>query len=1442
MSDDMRSQAELRLDVVSNLDKAINDLAKFNEQAGFADKATESLERQLAKAREQLDGVSQTARNGSSSLKGYADGFDALLGKLNKFSAAQRRLAQEGAVANPLAGVDRSGIQALPNEQLQQYKTTMDAANFNPQSEIIAEINRRNEAAKEAAQADSDWAEAERRLHAVQLQRAEADAAEANRQQEAGAQVRARAAAERDLAAAQHQAEIGGRNYLNLSTAYDQQFAQRSAASAQFAAQLRAQMQAEQEATQVSTSSAYSLLNISFTLGAVTAGFTAADVAAVKTAANFEASFAQVRRTADLSGDAAEHFKQELIGLSTSTPETFETVAGIAALGGQLNISAASLLNFTKATAEFSATSDVTSDAAGTALGRLGQLLPDVDGQYENLASSVLKVGVNSVATESQIISIATQIAGIGRNANLSTSDVVGLSGAIASVGVQPELARGTVTRLFTQIQTAVSSGGESLDAFAQLSGQSADQFAASWKNAPTTALTSLLKGINSQGSNAAAALESIGLASDRDLPTLQRLAQNTDVLQDALANARSGFADNSELQRQYGIVSETVSAKLQVLSNNWQAFMATVGGSAGGGVSKAIDGLTKLLQIITTIAGNPIGQWISVALLGFAGLVGVVGALATGMALAAGNTLLLRAAFQQGAIGATTMKVATTGLNIALKGLGGVGIILSLAAVAASAASAAGVFDTASDKADKFFGSADQLSAGFEKDAAVYAQTGKAISTITTEQTTAGASASEWSGHVNEASKAQQGLASSVGQTTGAISQQTLVYGENARAALASMLQQSKAYQDLFKSKGLQGNLLAAGGSLQGFTEAILGDPENGADEYIKRMQAALDARSSKLHLNKSAIGSGIDVQAFDQLRSAADAIGGSITSASTAMAAYQATAGGAAAATNDLDGSVQNAAGGSILLRDQVNEQIKSLYGGVNAQYALADSTYSLGEAFYNNGAAAAVNGSELQQVISNIISASGTTGEAAGQLQGFFDALVSGGYASASQLDILRQVIRSLAPEGAKATKFNMKPFVAGMGKARASAQKAASATKKVAQEVKTLADYASDLGGVFDRAFEIRFGGDQVLDKISSGWSEIRKNAADAHDAMAEANATLRDLAADRKIDQYWLKIARMYGDTLRAAKIQADLAKNSKDTADAQKDLDAAQGKASKSLIGNSDAAIENRNSLYGLVGNYQDYIGALATSGMSQAELSAKTQQLRADFIRQATQMGYNRSEVDRFATAFDDMTVAINRVPRKITVKANTNPALQALQEFIDKANASKANVSVGADPGPAGNAGAFAADAYKNGFEAQMQRNPIAIDGYLINGQQVYRVPNTSLKMYDTGGYTGPGGKYATAGIVHKGEWVFNQQATRNIGPENLARLHSAAQYGRPTMGATAGGGGGGGYSGPIDLAPSSIQAIADAVASRPNFFSGPQMAKINAMNNVNSTNRGV
>ena len=50
----------------------------------------------------------------------------------------------------------------------------------------------------------------------------------------------------------------------------------------------------------------------------------------------------------------------------------------------------------------------------------------------------------------------------------------------------------------------------------------------------------------------------------------------------------------------------------------------------------------------------------------------------------------------------------------------------------------------------------------------------------------------------------------------------------------------------------------------------------------------------------------------------------------------------------------------------------------------------------------------------------------------------------------------------------------------------------------------------------------------------------------------------------------------------------------------------------------------------------------------------------------------------------------------------------------------------------------------------------------------------------LWADGGYTGAGGKYTPAGVVHRGEYVFSQEAVARIGLGRLDKMHSSAKRG--------------------------------------------------------------
>lgn len=78
-----------------------------------------------------------------------------------------------------------------------------------------------------------------------------------------------------------------------------------------------------------------------------------------------------------------------------------------------------------------------------------------------------------------------------------------------------------------------------------------------------------------------------------------------------------------------------------------------------------------------------------------------------------------------------------------------------------------------------------------------------------------------------------------------------------------------------------------------------------------------------------------------------------------------------------------------------------------------------------------------------------------------------------------------------------------------------------------------------------------------------------------------------------------------------------------------------------------------------------------------------------------------------------------------------------------------------------------------------------------------QSFAVPSNRPGGYDVGGYTGHGGKYEPAGVVHRGEFVFTKESTSRIGVANLYRLMRGYATGGLVGGGSSAGAGMGGIS---------------------------------------------
>lgn len=1257
----------------------------------------------------------------------------------------------------------------------------------------------------------------------------------------------------------------------------------------------------------------YALYDVakSYTMVAVAAGGTVIAVERVGIA--FESSFSGVERTSGAVGARLGELRDNLVDMSTNMPASFAEIADVATLGGQLGIAADGVEDFTETVVQLGATTNLSLETAGTALGRFKALLGTPESEFSNLGSAILEVGVNSAATETQIVNVATQISSLSSLAGLTADQTVGLAGALASVGAAPELSRGTITRVFSLMNKAVGEGGPLLEQFARTSGTTAAEFSAAWGTDQAAGVfQDFLRGIDSQGQNAISTLNDLGITSVRDVPLLLRLAGAGDVVTNAFADAATGYSENTALAEHYGIVADDAASLLAMLANTIKAIADEA--SNLGVLKSGISLLQNFADVILAIVRNPVGKAITGIALAFAGIVGVMAAYRAAMVIAqasaAGMIVAQRALSKEsvtsalsvgnlarsmlglstssaaasasvngvtastaGATAGTSRLAATaafasTSLRTAsVAAAGFLKAVWPLAAIGGIIASVSYIWDqysesqkTATDRSREFYGELTGLLDAVKADSAagytgeVYREIaveadkaatgvralGEVLVGATSEYSGASTSAEYWAGSLKNAAIVQDEAATSTDTTTRAIENQTAKIGENALAWTANKVATDPKMLEIWTQYG--DAIAGTGFELSRFLELSAVSESAGTDYitgFLTEISVAQDQLSADADRQAAAQGQveqatrdamHASLEQQDGLQAVSDLLGGTgglyselaaqieLTNAATGNANF----GEAAEGLDDLSGAGQNAI-------NALQDMVTAFLDPANAAYALTDSISSLGQSLYENGtgfdqfsASGQANMNALNGAISAAVAqANGDASQLAANLKALMDSLGIYGVNVAAQVPQLVNLYNAAAKQGAPSLK-QMEIASASAGQAMAGgfssgAKKAASGAKKAgksagsaAKEIRTLTDYVKDLDSVFSSAFEIRWGLDQATDGVSGQLRSMKDDAQSSIDAVNDAfenlddarekvtdlnvelqelSATLSGLKADKSILEYQLGVAVEYGDTLRAQeitaeleKVQADTAKTEADRAKVNRDLAGAQNEvttasaelsqaqdnAVRTLTAGTASSEDQRAAVLKLIQSYQGQVTALANTGISTDQLRIKTAELKRQFEDQLRQLGYNNTEIGKYSKSFDDMTTAINRIPRNLTIGASTDPAQRAIDEFMARNTGGRGasggvNVPITStfnDSGGSRAARLMVLQGEMRNLSSMMEAGVTPARMAQLQAQLREISNRINSGSYASGGFTGRGGKYDPAGVVHRGEFVVPKE----------------------------------------------------------------------------------
>lgn len=345
----------------------------------------------------------------------------------------------------------------------------------------------------------------------------------------------------------------------------------------------------------------------------VTAPIVAGVGAVVKSAMSWESAFAGVKKTNDEVVDSTGNvvysyadLENGLRGLAAQLPASHQEIAGVAEAAGQLGIKSQDVVSFTKTMIDMGESTNLSAEDAASAIAKIANITGLTSDEYQRFGSSVVALGNNFATTESDIVSMANRLAASGTLAGLTNQEILGLATAMSSVGIEAEAGGTAMTQTLSAIESAVAAGGEDLQKFATVAGESSEEFASKWKNKPVEAIQDFIRGLGTldeRGASATMVLDDMGLSGVRQSNMLKSLALAADTMTGAVDMSNRAWNENTALTNEASTRYETTESKLKMLKNQVVDIAIDFGGPFVDALKNGLEASKPLIQTLSDMA-----------------------------------------------------------------------------------------------------------------------------------------------------------------------------------------------------------------------------------------------------------------------------------------------------------------------------------------------------------------------------------------------------------------------------------------------------------------------------------------------------------------------------------------------------------------------------------------------------------------------------------------------------------------------------------------------------------------------------------------------------------------------------------------------------------------------------------------------------------------------
>jgi TP901 family phage tail tape measure protein len=274
-----------------------------------------------------------------------------------------------------------------------------------------------------------------------------------------------------------------------------------------------------------------------------------------QTVVEFDSGLKGVQKTAGESIEDLEGFGDSIIKLSNNLKSVSAVkLLEYAEAAGTLGVKgSANLLKFTETLAKLETASDISGEEGAKAIARL---LDITDGGVENVQAfghSIVNLGNNLAASESEILDNATRIAQSTSLYKVGRDEVLAYAAATRAAGLQSEVVGSSFARTFGAIEASLRTG-KNIETFAAVTGKSVQQLKKDFKDDASGVFNSFIKGLNGvseAGGSVQGVLASLSITSTEDQRVIATLAGKYEDLEEAMnlsRNAGTAMTDEFEL------------------------------------------------------------------------------------------------------------------------------------------------------------------------------------------------------------------------------------------------------------------------------------------------------------------------------------------------------------------------------------------------------------------------------------------------------------------------------------------------------------------------------------------------------------------------------------------------------------------------------------------------------------------------------------------------------------------------------------------------------------------------------------------------------------------------------------------------------------------------------------------------------------------------------